>query len=334
MTGRRNPNWAGVEVLGLGHYAPERRVANAEIEARLGLGAGWIEARTGIRERRWAAPGEALTDIAATAGDMALTASGLDRSKVALTILATSTPDHLLPPSAPLLAHKLGLAHSGAIDMAGACAGFLYALTFADAFVKTQHAPVLVVAANILSRRINFADRGSAILFSDAAGAVVLGPADRPEAGILGVELASNGKSYDLIKIPAGGSVTPFSRDLGAEETLMLISDGRAVFAEAVDMMARTTRAALARAGIGRDDIDQWIPHQANTRIMEATRRQLGIARERVVSTVENFGNSSAASIPFSWSHQAGGRRQVPGHRLLLTAAGAGMTGGSVVWGC
>jgi len=276
----------------------------------------------------------ALTDIAAKAGDMALTASGLNRSKIALTILATSTPDHLLPPSAPLLAHKLELACSGAIDMAGACAGFLYALTFADAFVKTQHAPVLVVAANILSRRINFADRGSAILFSDAAGAVVLGPADRPGTGILGVELASNGKSYDLIKIPAGGSVTPFSRDLGTEETLMIISDGKAVFAEAVDMMARTTRAALDRAGIGRDDIDQWIPHQANTRIMEATRRQLGIARERVVSTVEHFGNSSAASIPFSWSHHAGGRRHVPGHRLLLTAAGAGMTGGSVVWGC
>ncbi len=334
MTGRRKPNWAGVEVLGLGHHAPERRVANAEIEARLGLGAGWIEARTGIRERRWVGPGVALTDIAAKAGDMALTASGLNRSKIALTILATSTPDHLLPPSAPLLAHKLELACSGAIDMAGACAGFLYALTFADAFVKTQHAPVLVVAANILSRRINFADRGSAILFSDAAGAVVLGPADRPGTGILGVELASNGKSYDLIKIPAGGSVTPFSRDLGTEETLMIISDGKAVFAEAVDMMARTTRAALDRAGIGRDDIDQWIPHQANTRIMEATRRQLGIARERVVSTVEHFGNSSAASIPFSWSHHAGGRRHVPSHRLLLTAAGAGMTGGSVVWGC
>lgn len=332
---RTNPiRTVGSEVLGFGHYAPERRVANAEIEQRLGLDAGWIEARTGIRARRWAAPGEALTDIAARAGEMALATSGVDRSAVALTILATSTPDHLLPPSAPLLAYKLGLSRSGAIDMAGACAGFLYALALADAFVKVQGKPVVVVAANILSRRINFSDRGSAILFSDAAGAVVLGPSNRADAGVLGVELASAGAGYDLIKIPAGGSVKPFSPDLAADETLMVISDGKAVFSEAVAMMACTARAALAQAGCELATVDHWIPHQANTRIIEATRRQLGIAPGRVISTVAEFGNSSAASIPFTWSHDAGERRAPPGRRILLTAAGAGMTGGSLVWGC
>ena len=148
---------------------------NAEIEKRLKLERGWIERRTGIRERRYAADGEALTDMAAAAGEMALAQSGIDRSRIALTLLATSTPDHLLPPSAPLLAHRLGLAHSGGIDVAGACAGFLYALVLADGFVRAQNAPVLVVAANVLSRRINPAERASCILFADAAGALRAG---------------------------------------------------------------------------------------------------------------------------------------------------------------
>lgn len=323
----------GAEVIGLGHYAPERRVMNAEIETRLGLASGWIEQRTGIRERRWADAGEALTDIAGKASAMALDQGGLARSSVALTILATSTPDHLLPPSAPLLAHRLGLDRSGAIDMAGACAGFIYALTMADAFVKTHAAPVLVVAANILSRRINFEDRGSAILFSDAAGAVLLGPTGRPDAGILGVSLASQGGGYDLIKIPAGGSRRPFSRDVSVDETLMVIADGRAVFSEAVGMMARTAREALSGSGLAPGDIDRWVPHQANSRIMEATRRQLGLPPERLASTVELYGNSSAATIPFTWSSEPATRELRPGQRLLITAAGAGLTGGSLVWG-
>ncbi len=321
----------GAEIIGLGHYAPLRRVPNAEIETRLGLDAGWIEARTGIRERRWAAPDEALTDIATRAGEMALTQSGIDRATVALTILATSTPDHLLPPSAPLLTHKLRLPASGAIDMAGACAGFLYALTFADSYVRTHGAPVLVVAANILSRRINFADRGSAILFSDAAGAVLLAPTDRA-SGIAGVSLASHGAGYDLIKIPAGGSRKPFAEGVGIDETLMVISDGRAVFTEAVGMMARTARDALGRAGLAIADVDLWIPHQANARIIEATRKQLGLAPDRLVSSVADFGNSSAATIPFTISAEASRRGIVRDQNLLLTAAGAGLTGGSIVW--
>lgn len=321
----------GAEIIGLGHYAPERRVPNAEIEARLDLPTGWIAGRTGIRERRWAAPDEAVTDIAAKAGEMALAQSGIDRAAIALTILATSTPDHLLPPSAPLLTHKLRLPASGAIDMAGACAGFLYALTFADGFVRTHGAPVLVVAANILSRRINFADRGSAILFSDAAGAAVLAPSTRT-CGIAGVALASHGAGYDLIKIPAGGSRKPFADGVGTDETLMIISDGRAVFTEAVGMMSRTARDALGRAGMTIADIDRWVPHQANARIIEATRKQLGLAPDQVVSSVADYGNSSAATIPFTLSVEAHRGSFAKGQALLLTAAGAGLTGGSIVW--
>ena len=263
---------------------------------------------------------------------MALANSGADRSKVALTLLATSTPDHLLPPSAPLLAHRLGLSKCGAIDMAGACAGFLYALAMADAYVRVHKRMVLVVAANILSRRIDMGERASAILFADAAGAVLLAPSDVPGRGVLGVDLASDGAAYDLIKIPAGGSRRPFSPDLTLSDVTMKLSDGKAVFSKAVGMMADGSRAALEQAGLGVADVDHFIPHQANTRIIEATRKQIGITPDRMLSTVAEFGNSSAATIPFTLSHEAASRGVKAGDVLLLAAAGAGLTGGALVY--
>jgi 3-oxoacyl-[acyl-carrier-protein] synthase-3 len=327
------PRPVSSRIIGLGRHAPERRVDNAELEARLNLAPGWIERRTGIRSRRYAAEGEALTDIALKAGEAALAASGLARSDVALTLLATSTPDHLLPPSAPLLAHRLGLTGSGAVDLAGACAGFLYALTLADGFVRSQGRPVLVVAANILSRRINPEDRGSAILFADAAGAVVLAPSDDPATGVLGVDLSSDGAHYDLIHIPAGGSRKPFRADLPATDLFMAMPDGRAVFALAVAMMTKSSQQAMAMASLGAADIARWVPHQANLRIFEAVRRNLGLKEKGVVSTIAEFGNSSAATIPFSLAASAEASALKSGERLLLTAAGAGLTGGAVVFG-
>ena len=321
----------GCEIVGLGHYAPERVVANAEIEERLGLEPGWIERRTGIRERRYAADGEALTDIAVIAGEMALSESGIDKARIALTLLATSTPDYLLPPSAPLLAHRLGLAGSGGIDMAGACAGFLYALVLADAFVRAQGAPVLVVGANILSRRINPAERASCVLFADAAGAVVLAPSKRPGTGVVGANLAADGGGYDLIKIAAGGSRRPFAPDVPIVDTLMTITDGQAVFTQAVDMMVAVSREALAQAGLTIADIDLFVPHQANARIIAAVAHQLGVPDEKLISTVAQYGNSSAATIPFSLS-VAGRPALRPGAKVLMCAAGAGLTGGAVVY--
>ncbi len=322
----------GCEIIGLGHYAPERRVGSAEIEQRLRLEAGWIERRTGIRGRRYAARNEALTDIAVKACDMALETAGIDRSTVALTLLATSTPDHLLPPSAPLLAHRLALTNSGGIDMAGACAGFLYALTLADGFVRTQRAPVLVVGANILSRRIDATDASTSALFADAAGAVVLAPTDRPNAGILGAKLSADGSGYDLIKIPAGGSRRPFEPD-SADETLMVMSDGKAVFTKAVEMMVATSRKALARAELAMVTIDRFVPHQANGRLIAAVAHQLDVPESKVISTVADYGNSSAATIPLSLSLSAQQKPLARGERLLMCAAGAGFTGGAVVFG-
>lgn len=322
----------GAEIVGLGHYAPVRVVANAEIEQHLGVEPGWIARRTGIVERRFAAQDEALSDMAIAAGELALAHANVPRTDIALTILATSTPDHLLPPSGPLVAHRLGLTRSGAIDMAGACAGFLYALAFADSFVKVQRKPVLVIAGNILSRRINPAERASAVLFADAAGAVVVAPADRADAGIAGCELSADGSGYDLIKIPAGGSRTPFPHAQHPTDVLMAISDGKAVFVKAVDMMSTTARTALTAANVAIDDVAHWIPHQANTRIIESTRTKLGIAPERTLSSVAHYGNSSAATIPFTLSLLAQERNYQRGDTLLFTAAGAGLTGGSIVW--
>ncbi|HEY8248626.1 MAG TPA: beta-ketoacyl-ACP synthase III [Hyphomicrobium sp.] len=323
---------AGSTILGFGHYAPERRVANAEIEQRLGLDPGWIVRRTGIEERRYAADGEALTDIALPAAEIALAQSGVDRGAIALTLLATSTPDHLLPPSAPLLAHRLGLSNSGGLDLAGACAGFLYALTLADGFVRTHAASVLVVAANILSRRINPQERGTCILFADAAGAVVVAPSTQAASGVLGAKLAADGSGYGLIQIAAGGSRRPFAADVPIEDTQMTIPDGQAVFARAVELMVASSREALGKAQLSVADIDCLIPHQANGRIIAAVAQQLGVSPEKVVSSIAKFGNSSAATIPLSLSLAAGEGRMARGQRLLMCAAGAGLTGGAVIY--
>lgn len=322
----------GSTILATGHYAPARRVGNAEIEARLGLEEGWIFRRTGITERRYAAADEALSDMALKAGEMALSRVGFDRARIGLVVLATSTPDHLLPPSAPLVAHRLGLSRAGGIDMAGACGGFLHALTYADGFARLHKKPVLVIAANILSRRTNPEERASVILFADAAGAVLVAPDERATSGIRGIELATDGASYDLIQIPAGGSRRPFSMVADPAETLMQIRDGRAVFQKAVEMMAGTSERALANAGIGLGDIRYCIPHQANARIIGAVQKKLGLADERLLSSVADYGNSSAATIPLTLSLRAAEANLRSGDKLLLCAAGAGLTGGAIVY--
>jgi 3-oxoacyl-[acyl-carrier-protein] synthase-3 len=323
---------SGVEIVGLGHYAPERVVPNSEIEARLGLAPGWILKRTGIAQRRYAAEGEALSDIAIKAGNDAIAASGIARKKIALLLLATSTPDHLLPPCAPLVAHRLGLAHAGGIDMAGACGGFIYALTLADAFVRAQGKAVIVIAANILSRRINAADRASSVLFADAAGTVILVPGARKDAGLIGSDLVASGSGYDLIKIAGGGSRRPFTQIKDPSETLMVISDGQAVFRQAVDMMTGAAERALSAAKLAAPDVTHFIPHQANERMIAQVAHKLAIDQARMLSTVRDFGNSSAATIPFTLSHEASRRNYKRGDVLLMTAAGAGLTGGAAVW--
>eukprot|EP01037_Dinobryon_pediforme_P017789 gene17789-18009_t len=253
------------------------------------------------------------------------------RDDIGLLLLATSTPDQLLPPSAPLVAHKLGLRHAGAIDLAGACAGFIYAYAFADNFVRLHGKSALVIAANILSRRINFDERASAVLFGDAAGAVLIEPSANLHQGIRGASFASDGAGYDLIQIPAGGSNRPFDEELAIADTRMTLTNGREVFVKVVDMMTRCSRAALDQADIAAADITRFIPHQANLRMMSAVGKNLGIKPDRLVNTLTSYGNSSAATIPLSLSITHAGHRLLDGESLLMTGAGAGLVGGALV---
>lgn len=322
----------GSRAIGLGHSVPQWVVANSEIEARLGLDAGWIKRRTGIDARRYAAEGEALSDLAVQAGDMAIANAAFARDEIGLLLLATSTPDHLLPPTAPLVAHRLGLANAGGIDMAGACAGFIYALTLADSYVRSHGVPVLVIAANILSRRINPAERASSVLFADAAGAVLLAPCDEPNRGVCGAHLAAQGAHYGLISIPAGGSRKPFSDIQDARETLMVMSDGQAVYTKAVAMMTNAAEIALRKARLAASDVTHFIPHQANLRMMGKVAQQIGVGPNTLRSTIAQFGNSSAATIPLTLSMAAQQHAYRRGDIMLMTAAGAGLTGGAAVF--
>lgn len=320
----------GSELVGFGHYAPDNIVKNAEIEQRLGLGEGWIEKRSGIQERRYVDDDQALTDIALPAAKMAIEKSGYALADFAMLILATSTPDHLLPPSAPLLAHKLGLKNAGAIDMAGACSGFLYALSFADGFVRTQNKPVLVVAANILSKRINPAEIASAVLFADGAGAVVLAP-KQGESCILSSKLVADASDYDLIKIPAGGSRQPFSSETDLMDTRMSMREGQKVFTGAVETMTEVSEYCMNDAVVSGFEINHFIPHQANIRIINKVRKNLGLEPDIVAISLDKFGNSSAATIPLTLSlyHERGLINA--GDTILLATIGAGFIGGAAI---
>jgi 3-oxoacyl-[acyl-carrier-protein] synthase-3 len=318
-----------MRIAGIGAAVPEGNTSNAEIETRLSLEPGWIERRTGIRRRPTAARNEATSDLAVRAAEAALSYARVDRSGIGLLLLATSTPDHLLPPTAPLVAHRLGL-RAGAVDLAGACSGFVYALVFASQWVQASGKPALVIGANVLSRRLNPMDAATVSLFSDGAGALVIAP--HQPTTLLGSYLGSDGSAYETIGIPDGGSRTPLTIEALREgRNLMTMRRGSALFRQAVQGMAEAGRCALESAGLAAADIDLWIPHQANTRVIEDVGAVLGIPAERTVNVVSDFGNSSAATIPIAMAQGLNDARLSGGQTLLLTAAGAGLITASVV---
>ncbi len=317
-----------MRIRGTGSAIPENGTSSSDLEARLGLESGWIARRTGIDRRPVAAADEATSDLAVRAGEAALEKGGVRADHVGLVLLATSTPDHLLPPTAPLVAHRLGL-RAGAVDLAGACSGFLYALVLASHWVDASEQAALVIGANILSRRIDPSDPATVALFSDGAGAVVLSP-DHP-TGLLGTYLGSDGSTYGAMGITAGGTrepITPESLKNGAN--LMRMRRGAALFKHAVHGMADAGKEALKQAQLAASGIDWWIPHQANARIIQDTGAILGIPPERTINVVGKYGNSSAATIPIAMAEVAD--RFKAGEKILLTAAGAGLvTAGAVV---
>lgn len=320
-----------------GSSVPKTRQGNDVIEAALGQKVGWIKSRTGVESRAIAAPEIAVSDIAIGAGRQALdrfAASPTTYPDISTLLLATSTPDHLLPPTAPKVAYELGLGNVPAMDVAVACSGFLYAMIVADSICRTRNESVMVIAANILSRRCKADDENVRPIFADAAGAIVLSPSNS-EAGILAGTWESDGSQWDKLLIREGGSRQPFTENTFERQGhLMELVDGPAMFKYAVKAMAHSGAAALKKANLSIDEIDWWIPHQANLRIIEACGRILKIDRERTLTTVEKFGNSSAATIPVTldyFASESEHKKIGAGDRILMTAAAAGATSAAIV---
>ena len=318
-------------ILGCGHATPRQVVTNAQIEAELGLQDGWILRRTGVRERRICAADESCSTLAISSGQMALEHAGVPASELGLLLLATSTPDYVLPPTAPAVAEALGASGIGAVDLAGACAGFLYALSMADGWVRSNQRPALVIAANVLSRRLDPTDPAVRSVFADGSGAVALGPGT-DNIGLRTVVLGSQGSLAGTIQVEAGGSVRPVdARTFEDGAHYLRIRDGGAVFVAAVEGMVRASQSALNQAKLSHIDITRWIPHQANSRILNRVGDQLHIDRDRWVSILETWGNSSAASLPTAMSIAAHEGQLAPGEKVLLSAVGAGMVEAAAV---
>ena len=316
-------------ITGTGSHLPPRRVTNDDLAREL-AGRGietsdqWIIERTGIRARHFAAPDAACSDLALPACRSALEAAGRSAQDVDLIIVATSTPDMVFPSSATILQHKLGIAGCPAFDVQAVCSGFVYAITVADAMIRTGSAKcALVVGSEVFSRILDFDDRTTCVLFGDGAGAVVLEASDTP--GILASDLHADGSHVGILCTPghvSGGQV------LG---TPLLRMDGQAVFKLAVRVLEDAARATLAKAGKTDADIDWLIPHQANIRIMQGTARKLKLPLDKLIVTVDQHGNTSAASIPLALDAAVRGGKVKQGDTLMLEGVGGGFTWGAVL---
>ncbi len=316
-------------ISGTGSYLPPRRLTNADLVAELaaqGIESSdeWIVERTGIRARHFVDAGVGSSDLGAEAARKAIAAAGCQASDIDLIIVATSTPDMVFPSTAALLQNKLGIAGCPVFDVQAVCSGFIYAMTVADAMIQTGTAKrALVIGAEVFSRILDFKDRTTCVLFGDGAGAVVLEASDTP--GILATDIHADGKYSDILCVPghvSGGAI------LGDP---VLKMDGQAVFKLAVGVLEETARASLGKAGLNDSDIDWLIPHQANIRIMQSTARKLKMPMEKVIVTVDQHGNTSAASIPLALDHGVRSGQISKGQTLMLEGVGGGFTWGSVL---
>lgn len=314
-------------VAGTGGYLPEKVLTNADLEKMVDTHDAWIRERTGIRERHIAAPHETTCDLAEAAARRAIDAAGIQTSEIDLIIVATTTPDQVFPGTACLLQQRLGIQGCPAFDVQAVCTGFVYAMGIADKFIRTDAAKcVLVVGAETLSRIIDWKDRGTCVLFGDGAGAVVLRAGDAP--GIISSHLHADGRYEPLLTVRSGISRGYDQVQSGNAFIHML---GREVFKVAVNTLGSLVDETLHNNGMQQADIDWLVPHQANYRIIEATAKKLGLPMERVVVTVGEHGNTSAASIPLALDVAVRDGRIQRGDVLLLEAFGAGFTWGSVL---
>jgi 3-oxoacyl-[acyl-carrier-protein] synthase-3 len=311
-------------ILGTGSYLPARVLANADLERLVETTDQWIVDRTGIRERHIAAEGEFTSDLAAHAAHAALGAAGVSVNDIDLLLVATTTPDLVFPSTACIVQSKLGMVNGKpAFDLQAVCSGFVYALSVADQFIRTGTAKhALVIGAETLSRITDWNDRSNCILWGDGAGAVVLGAADEP--GILATHIHADGRHKELLRTTTGASS-------GLNAPAYMRMEGNAVFKVAVNTLDRIVDETLEASGLAKSDIDWLVPHQANIRIISATAKKLGMSMDRVVTTIAEHGNTSAASVPLAFDVAVRDGRIRRGQTVLMEAFGGGFTWGSAL---
>jgi 3-oxoacyl-[acyl-carrier-protein] synthase III len=320
------------ELASVGTAVPERVLTNHELSQVLDTSDQWIVERTGIRERRIAPPEQSVAMLSRDASLIALERAGVGVEEVDAIVLATASPDRLLPSTACDLQALLGATNAAAFDVAAACPGYIYALTVAEGLIASEQSrTVLVVGAEKLSTITDFEDRSTAILFGDGAGASVVRRADGSGRGILSSFLKSDGRLAPLLYRPGGGAADPISNKVVCDRSHYMKMAGREVFKAAVLAMAEACDEALTRAGVSAEEIDLLIPHQANLRIIEATAKHAGMPMSKVMVNLDRYGNTSSASIPLALDQAVAEGRVRPGSLLLLVAFGAGFTWGSAV---
>jgi len=320
------------EVASVGVAVPPGVLTNADLSRMLDTSDEWIVERTGIRERRIARPDETVALLSRDASERALAAAGVTAGQLDAIVLATASPDRLLPSTACDLQALIGADRAAAFDVGAACPGYIYALTVAEGLIASgQSETVLVVGAEKLSTITDFQDRSTAILFGDGAGASVVRRSSRPGRGILSTFIKSDGRLASLLYRPGGGAVDPISEKVVCDRSHYMKMAGREVFKAAVLAMADACDEALSRAGLTADQVDLLVPHQANLRIIESTAKHAGIPMSKVMVNVDRYGNTSSASIPLALEQAISEGRVAPGSVILLVAFGAGFTWGSVV---
>jgi 3-oxoacyl-[acyl-carrier-protein] synthase-3 len=315
-------------VEGVGHYLPERVVPNSEFEKSLDTTDEWIRTRSGIEQRHFAAEGQFTSDLAVKAAQNALSNAGLQPDDIDAIIVATSTPDLTFPSVATMVQNKLGMTQGFGFDVQAVCAGFIFALTNANGLILSGQANrVLVIGAETFSRIMDWEDRATCVLFGDGAGAIILSSQERSgentDRGILSADLNSDGRFKDMLFVDGGVSSTQTSGKLRMQ--------GNALFRQAVEKLANTAKTALEKADLSESDVDWIVPHQANIRIIQGTAKKMGIAMDRVVVTLQNHGNTSAASIPLALSAGVESGKILKGDLILTEAIGGGLAWGAVV---
>jgi 3-oxoacyl-[acyl-carrier-protein] synthase-3 len=321
-------NGVAISITGLGCYVPDRVVTNDDLSTMMDTSDEWIRERTGIRERRIASPEEALSDLCLPAARQALEEAGLEGSQIDLIIVATVTPDMAFPSTAAILADLLGAGDAAAYDLSAGCTGFMYALAQGYGMLAGGLAQkALIVGGDVLSKIMDWSDRSTAVLFGDGAGAVVLERV--ADGGFLGFELGADGSGGPQLYLPAGGSRAPATVESVAENLHFVKMNGREVFKFATRVLVSSAEAVLAECGRSVDEVDVYVPHQANVRIIEHARQRLGIPEDKVVIDVDRFGNTSSGSIPLALADAKADGRLRAGQLVLMTGMGAGLTWGS-----